>query len=62
MGGELAQPSLFTHNCLENPRNSIGRKFTLMRWDLIVSQLNYSLDNIYHIHRAVSALERVPGK
>jgi len=33
---------------------------TFLAWDLIVSQLNYSLDNIYHIHRAVSALERVP--
>jgi hypothetical protein len=37
------------------------RYLTFMSWDQIASQLDYSVDYIYHLHRKALALVRVPG-
>jgi DNA-directed RNA polymerase specialized sigma subunit len=37
------------------------RYITFLGWDQIASQLNYSQDYIYHLHRKALALVRVPG-
>ena len=37
------------------------RYLTFLAWDQIASQLDYSQDYIYHLHRKALALVRVPG-
>lgn len=37
------------------------RYLTFMAWEDIASQLNYSNDYIYHLHRKALTLVRVPG-
>ena len=37
------------------------RYLTFLAWDQVASQLNYSQDYIYHLHRKALALVRVPN-
>jgi hypothetical protein len=37
------------------------RYLTFLGWDQVASQLNYSQDYIYHLHRKALALVKVPG-